>query len=56
VGEAYTVGSKGLKVDYDVLTDGTYRYAFCITDAFGDTYYTNSAQFSIDEDGTIYFD
>jgi hypothetical protein len=56
VGEAYKVGSKGLKVDYDALTDGTYRYAFCITDAFGDTYYTNSAQFSIDEDGTVYFD
>lgn len=55
-GDPYTVTGKTLAVDYCGLPDGTYLYSFSIEDAFGDYHFTDSAQFHIDEDGTIYFD
>ena len=53
-GDEYKVTSNTLKVTYEPLPEGSYRYAFCITDAFGDSYYTGSASFGIDPDGTVY--
>ena len=53
-GDEYKVTSNILKVTYEPLPEGSYRYAFCITDAFGDSYYTGSASFGIDPDGTVY--
>ncbi len=54
-GEEYKVTAKTLAVDYDYLPDGTYVYGFSIEDAFGDTYFTDTVQFEIDEEGHIYF-
>jgi hypothetical protein len=54
-GEPYTVTAKTLTVSYEGLPDGAYLYGFSIEDAFGDYHFTESAQFEIDEDGTIYF-
>lgn len=54
-GEPYTVTGKTLTVSYEGLPDGSYLYGFSIEDAFGDYHFTESAQFEIDEDGTIYF-
>ena len=54
-GEPYTVSDKNLTVAYDYLPDGSYLYGFCIEDVFGDYFFTENAQFEIDEDGTVYF-
>ena len=54
-GEPYTVDTKTLAIDYSYLPDGTYLYSFSIEDVFGDYHFTDSAQFEIDEEGTIYF-
>ena len=54
-GNEYTVDKNGLAIDYDYLPDGKYLYSFCIQDSFGDSFFTGSAQFEIDPDGTIYF-
>ena len=55
-GEPYTMSDKTLDVSYGWLPDGTYLYGFCIEDAFGDYVFTESKQFIIDPDGTIYFE
>ena len=54
-GEQYTVTAKTLTVNYNYLPVGTYVYGFCIEDAFGDYFFTNTTQFEIDENGSIYF-
>lgn len=54
-GEVYKVTGRSLTVNYSYLPDGTYVYGFCIEDAFGDYFFTNTVQFEIAEDGTISF-
>ena len=54
-GEVYQVTGKSLTVNYSCLPDGTYVYGFCIEDAFGDYFFTDTVQFQIDKDGVISF-
>ena len=54
-GDAYTMKSGKLTVDYDYLYDGDYSYAFCITDIFGDDYITDDITFNVSKDGEVSF-
>ena len=53
-GTEFVVGADGLSVDYGPLAQGSYRYAFNITDVFGDRLVTDTVEFEI-EGGDIYF-
>lgn len=53
VGEPFTLTGKKLDVDYDLLYEGDYAYAFCITDIYGDDFITDMASFSVDEAGEV---
>ena len=53
-GDEYTVPAEGLSVDFGRLPVGSYKYAFSITDVYGDRYVTDQVQFDVEEDG-IYF-
>lgn len=53
VGEPFTLTGKKLDVDYDLLYEGDYTYAFCITDIYGDDFITDMASFSVDEAGEV---
>ena len=53
-GDEYRVGGKGLKVRYDYLPAGAYRYQFMIEDVFGDTMITDEVGLEVDEDGKTY--
>ena len=54
-GEEYVVSGK-LEVSYDYMYSGSYYYAFCIDDIYGDYYVTDMVVFDIDEDGNISFE
>lgn len=53
-GNEYTVPAEGLSVDFGPLPVGSYKYAFNITDVYGDRYVTDQVQLDVEEDG-IYF-
>ncbi len=42
-------------IDYDLLLDGDYTYAFCIDDMFGDYLVTDAAEFNVDRKGNVSF-
>lgn len=54
-GEPYKVTSNSLEISYVLLPVGDYFYGFSITDSFGDTYYSECAQFEVGSDDKIYF-
>ncbi|MBR2681715.1 MAG: hypothetical protein IKE22_00420, partial [Atopobiaceae bacterium] len=54
-GVPYKVTSNSLEISYALLPEGDYFYGFSITDPFGDTYYSECAQFEVGSDGKIYF-
>ncbi len=47
--------SEGDSIIYDELYEGDYEYCFQIEDVYGDYYYTDFADFGIDEEGNITF-
>lgn len=53
VGQEYIVSGK-LELEYGIMVDGDYCYAFCIDDIYGDYYLTEFAMFNL-EDGEVSF-
>lgn len=54
VGEEYTVSGNTV-IQYGLMPEGEYYYAFCIDDIYGDYYCTDPVTFNIDENGDITF-
>lgn len=54
-GEEYTVNGK-IRIDYDLMYEGDYAYAFCIDDVYGDYYVSDMAEFRIDGTGISFYD
>ena len=55
IGWEYTFNGE-LSIHYDLMEPQTYYYAFSINDIYGDYFITDYAVFSIEEDGSIYFE
>ena len=53
-GEEYTVSGSTV-IQYGLMPEGEYYYAFCIDDIYGDYYCTDPVTFNIDENGEITF-
>lgn len=54
IGWEYTVNGD-LAIDYAMMEEGVYYFAFCIDDIYGDYYMTDFVTFEIDRWGDIYY-
>jgi len=54
IGWEYTVRGS-LSIDYAMMEEGLYLFAFCIDDIYGDYYMTDFVTFEIDRWGDIYY-
>ena len=54
IGWEYTVNGD-LTIDYAMMEEGMYYFAFCIDDIYGDYYMTDFVTFEIDRWGDIYY-
>ena len=54
-GDEYTVNGD-IEITYGPLPASDYSYSMTLYDVYGNYYYTPSVTFTIDDDGTVWFD